>query len=393
MQEPKAQDRPTAVIMAGVPESNGALYHRIRYAVFDPVVYLDIPQADGRRRSTLILRDIEMGRARAKARVDEVACPADFTPEGGLSGDRETATAQAAAECLRRAGIKSVVADRTLPLLVVEMLRRAGIDVACDVDLGVGERRRKSEQEIAWIREAQGVTEDVMAMACRLVAHARPRGDGVLIHEGEPLTAQRVRAAIDHFLLDRGHANPPSIVAGGAAGADCHDLGSGALRTGQPVIIDIFPRNRQTLYNGDCTRTVVHGDIPPVIAEMHAAVSEAKAAATAAARAGVTGETVHRATIEAIRGRGYQVGLPPEDAPASYCGLTHGTGHGVGLSVHEPPLLDFKGPELLVGDVVTIEPGLYRRDLGGVRIEDMVVITEGGCENLNRLPEGLNWST
>jgi len=157
------------------------------------------------------------------------------------------------------------------------------------------------------------------------------------------------------------------------------------------VIIDIFPRNRQTLYNGDCTRTVVHGDTPPAIAEMHAAVREAKATATAAAWAGATGETVHRATIEAIRGRGYQVGLPPQDAPASYCALTHGTGHGVGLAVHEPPLLDFNGPELLAGDVVTIEPGLYRRDLGGVRIEDMVVITESGCENLNRLPEGLDW--
>ena len=111
----------------------------------------------------------------------------------------------------------------------------------------------------------------------------------------------------------------------------------------------------------------------------------------AAARAGVTGEDVHRATIAAIVRHGYQTGLPPADAPDDYCAMTHGTGHGVGLECHEPPLLDFKGPELLEGELVTIEPGLYRRGLGGVRVEDIVLIHADQCESLNRLPEGLDW--
>jgi len=383
-------EKQSPIILAGVPSINGGLYHRIRFSVHDTAVYLVVPTEDGRTKSLIILRDIEMERARRLARVDEVHCPADFEPEGGLSGDRETANAQAAAECLRRAGVTSVTGDRTLPLIYAEMIRRAGIAVECDTEMGVVDRRSKDEQEIEWLREAQEVTEGAMQMACELVASATARDDGVLLHDGDVLTSERVRAAIDHWLLDRGYSNPTSIVAAGPAGADCHDVGAGPLKTGQPVIVDIFPRNRKTLYNGDCTRTVVHGEISDDLAKMHAAVREAKAAATAAVKAGVTGEAVHMATKAAYQGCGFPYGSL-DDQPDDYCALTHGTGHGIGLDVHEPPLLDMKGPELVVGDAITIEPGLYRKDLGGVRVEDIVIVTEDGSINLNRLPEGLEW--
>jgi Xaa-Pro aminopeptidase len=377
--------------MAGIPEINSALYWRLRFSVGDPAALIELPGEGGRREAVLILRDIEMQRARRHARADRVGCPADFEPAEGLSGDRETATAQAAAECLRRAGVGQVIADRTLPLIFAEIIRQAGIAVECDLEMGVVDRRSKDEQEIAWLRESQRVTEGAMRMACELIARAEARADGVLTADGQPLTSERVRAAIDHWLLERGFSSPPSIVAGGPTGADCHNDGFGELRTGEPVILDIFPRSRQTRYCGDCTRTVVHGEVREVIAQMHAAVCAAKAAAIGAIRAGVTGKEVHAATTEAITDRGFAVGLPGDDAPDSYCAITHGTGHGVGLDVHEPPLLDEKGPELIPGDVVTVEPGLYRKDLGGVRVEDMVAVTESGCENLNRLPEGLDW--
>ena len=135
---PQSTDRiSTAIIMAGVPATSAALFHRIRFSVVDQVVYLQFRREDGGVKSLLILRDIEMDRARRHARVDEVACPADYMPEGGLSGDRETATAQAAAECLRRAGVARVVGDRTLPLIFADFIRRAGMGVECDSQLGV----------------------------------------------------------------------------------------------------------------------------------------------------------------------------------------------------------------------------------------------------------------
>ena len=380
-----------ARIMAGVPALNAALYRRIRFLVGDPVALVEIETDAGTTVSTLILRDIEMDRARSKARVDQVACPKDFEPNSGLSGDRETATAQAAAECLSRNGIRSVVADRTLPLIFAEYIGRVGIEVRCDVDWGVIERRQKDEQELAYIERAQNITEQVMRRACEAVANAKAGPDGALSSAGEALTSERLRSMIDRWLIDQAFTNPESIVAGGPMAADCHEHGHGQLYTEQPIIIDIFPRDKSTLYNGDCTRTVVHGRISDAIQSMHSAVAAAKKAATEAVKPGVTGHAIHLVTSETIRSFGYSMGLPGPNDDQHYTAMTHGTGHGLGLEVHEPPLLADGGVELIAGDVVTIEPGLYCRAIGGVRIEDMVVVTPEGCRNFNRLPEGLDW--
>lgn len=387
----------TATLIAGIPATNRSLYHRIRFLAGDPAASIELPadhpDLPGR---TLLIRDIEMDRARSHAKADRVVCPADFTPGSGLSGDREIATAQATAELLKRARVQRVIGDRSLPLVFAEMIRREGIDLHCDLDLGVLDRRAKDPQEIQWLREAQSITEGAMRMACQLIARAQAASDGTLTHEDQPLTAERVMVAIDLWLLDRGYSNPGSIVAPGPIGADCHERGRGPIKTGQPVIVDIFPQNKKTLYNGDCTRVVVHGHIPDEVAQMHSAVVRAKQAAIAATRAGVTGEAVHRAAIEVITASGYHTGLPEHHGQAgkdpAFCSMVHGTGHGIGLDVHEPPLLDMKGPELVAGDALTIEPGLYCPAIGGIRIEDMVIVTETGCDNLNTLPEGLDWA-
>jgi Xaa-Pro aminopeptidase len=380
----------SAIVFAGIPERNNSLYHRLRFSVGDPSVFIQLPEPTAKK--ILILRDIEMERARQHARVDEVYCPADFAPASGLSGDRETATAQAAAEFLVRHKIERVIADRTLAMIYVHHMLQRSLQITCDLELGVTERRVKDKEEIAWLQEAQTETERAMELACGLVAHARADKQGGLHHDGAPLTSERVRAAIDLYLIQKGYANPTSIVAGGTVGADCHNSGEGPLFTGQPVIIDIFPQNRQTKYNGDCTRTVVHGEVPDRVRQMHAAVVAAKKAATLACRAGASGADVHAATTAVIMNQGFAMGLPTADAAPDLCAMVHGTGHGIGLDIHEPPLLDKGGPPLVVGDAVTIEPGLYCRQLGGVRVEDMVIVEADGCRNLNRLPEGLDWS-
>ena len=389
MASPDPSTTATATVMAGIPATNLSLYRAIRFKVGDPAALLVLPMPGGGVERLLIIRDIEMERAKRHARADAVRCPADFEPTGGLSGDRETATAQSVAQCLVSRGVRSVRADRTLPLIFAHFIEKAGIALQCDTELGVLERRSKDSQELDWLREAQRATEGAMQLACETVARSKASADGALVHDGAPLTAERLRAIIDIHLLTNGYENPESIVACGAQGADCHDHGHGQLRTGEPVIVDIFPRNRKTLYNGDMTRTVVHGAIHPEVARMHAAVVAAKRDAIAAVRPGVTGQSVHEATLAALARHGYAAGQPAQQGVAV---ISHGTGHGIGLDVHEPPLLAMKGPALVPGDVLTVEPGLYALGIGGIRVEDMVAVSATGCENFNTLQESLVWA-
>ncbi|MFK7735056.1 MAG: M24 family metallopeptidase [Pirellulaceae bacterium] len=378
----------TATLIAGVPLENPAFYHRVRFGVGDPAAWIQINEG-GALKTQFIVRDIEMGRARESVEADQIACPADFTPEGGLSGDRATATAQAVAECLRRAKVESVTTDRTLPFIYAWHIQAAGIQLDYCAELGVRERRSKDEQELAWLQEAQKATEAAMELACTTIAKASASADGVLQHEGQPLTSERVRKMISVYLLDKDYLEPHgSIVATKPHNADCHERGTGELVTGEAVIVDIFPQCKKTHYCGDCTRTVVHGDPSDTMRDMSKAVIAAKAAATDQLRVGKSADDVHGATKAALEQHGFPFRRGEvSDTPV----MPHGTGHGIGLEVHEPILLDDNGGDLVENEVLTIEPGLYSRNFGGVRVEDMVVCSKTGPKSLNSLQEGLKW--
>lgn len=393
---------PAVTLLAGVPTSNPWLYRRVPFPVGDPVVFVEFG-AGASAETVLILRDIEMDRAKAARIATHVHSPTEFTPSGGLSGDRETATAQATAEMLVRRGVSEVRTDRSLPMIFAHFLALRGVAVRCEPDLGVLERRSKSPREIEALRAAQKIAEQCVRWTCERIASAQAGAGGALMLEAEPLTSERVRSELNIWLLREG-AEPCSdaIIACGAQGGDCHERGSGQLFTAQPIIVDIWPRDPRSRYFGDCTRTVVHGPIDradPLLVEMHGAVAHAKREAIAATRAGATGEAVHAATTAAFRARGFAMGLPPHGATGKASATcAHGTGHGVGLDVHEPPLLAEAGPPLIAGDCVTIEPGLYSHAVGGVRIEDMLIVRApgpgpgDGAENLNSIPEGLTWA-
>ncbi|MBT5829195.1 MAG: aminopeptidase P family protein [Candidatus Latescibacteria bacterium] len=378
----------TPFVLAGVPAGNPVLYHRIQFLVGDSAVYIGLPGGD----SVLFVRDIEMDRARKIARADRIVCASDFPPEGGLSGDRDTAIAQATGEFLRCEGIKHVKTDRSLPFIYAHHIYQAGVTIEYDLELGVRQRRMKEDYEIEYLRECQAFTGTVMRAACERVADATVSADGSLSHAGKPLTSEGMRRWITALCLEHGYSTPhDSIVVTIPHVAVCHRRGEGPLRTSAPVIIDIFPRNDETRYWGDCTRTVVHGDMPEEVVKMHTAVCEAKTTGVAALKPGVTGEAVHADVVKVLLDRGFRFKRGSSDPNLATPAMRHGTGHGIGLDVHEPILLDEGADTILERETFTVEPGLYSTVHGGVRVEDMVLATPSGGEILGGLYEGLDW--
>ncbi len=379
----------TTTVLAGTAANNATLFHRVRFLAPDAAVIVDFADET----SIFIVRDIEMDRARKEVRADRICCAADFEPEGGLSGDRDTALAQATAECLRRAGEHSVTVGRTLPYLYAHFILQAGIGIEYSENLGFEERRIKRPGEIEHLRHAQKITGDAMTYACRLISKATPDRHGELHHDGAVLSSERVRSMITAFLIDRNFSNAhDSIVVTVPHVADCHHFGAGPLKVNLPVIIDIFPMDNATRYHGDMTRTVVCGEPSEELRRMHVAVCEAKAAGCVALKPGTTGEAVHRATTAVIEEHGYSLVRGDARNECETPSMRHGTGHGIGLEVHEPILLDHGGGGILAGEVFTVEPGLYSATLGGVRVEDMVLVTPTGHEVLSPVGEGLDWA-
>lgn len=373
-----------AVILAGFADKNASLFKRLGVPLGDPAAWIEL---DSRR--IALVRDLEMDRVEQKGHADDVTCPAEHPPPIGLSADRETATAEAAAQLLRSNRVEEVYADRSLPYIFVWHLQQAEINILYDDELGVLDRRSKTHQELDYLARAQRVTEEVMQVMCEMVARADAAADGSLRHDGDVLTSERVRSMAAIEFMKRGFSmGHGALVATVPHVADCHHAGQGPLYTGKPIVIDLFPRDDTTRYWGDCTRTVVHGEASDTVKAMHAAVIEAKAAATAMLRVGNSADAVHKASEAVLLKHGYPVSRGTiTDEPS----IQHGTGHGIGLDLHEPILLDHDGDDVLEHEVFTVEPGLYGRTDGGVRVEDMLVVTNGEARNLNSLPETMTW--
>ncbi|MFC7215298.1 M24 family metallopeptidase [Saliphagus sp. GCM10025334] len=279
--------------------------------------------------------------------------------------------------------IASVAVPRSFPTGTADGLRERGLEVTVESDGIVGEIRSvKHDEEIEHVHRTQRANQAAMAVAESLIAGADVEDD-VLHHEGEPLTSERVTEEIEVALLRNGCSLDETIVACGEHGADPHDRGSGPLEANELIVIDIFPRDKETKYFGDMTRTFCRGDPTDEMRRRYEVTHEAFEAALEAIEPGVTGAAVHDAVCDVIEDAGYATF---RSDPGTETGFIHSTGHGVGLDIHESPSLSPSGEELEVGHVVTVEPGIYDPAVGGVRIEDLVVVTEDGYENLTDYP-------
>ena len=224
-----------------------------------------------------------------------------------------------------------------------------------------------------------------MEMAIDAVARSEPGDDGALQLDGAALTSERLKGMVRSFLLERGFQIPSLIIAPGDQGCDPHDVGSGPLHAGETIIIDIYPQHMTHRYWGDMTRTVVQAGATDEQKQIHAAVREAQQRAIDLIRPGASGDAIHREVQEIF----LKAGFATEKRDGNWVGFFHGTGHGLGLDIHEPPRIARNGPILEEGIAVTVEPGLYYPGIGGCRIEDVVIVTADGCRNLNRASKEL----
>lgn len=278
----------------------------------------------------------------------------------------------------RRVGVEHAVAPRDFPLELADHLRANDITVETQGDLFDDRRRVKTEAELEGIRRAQRASEHAMdAIRERLRA-------------GSDVTSEELRAEANGAFTESGVTTPDIvIISHGAQTAVGHEPGSGPIAEGEPIVADLYPRDPETGCYADMTRTFCLGEPPEELIRYHRLVREALDLASQAVRPGVTGAELHRFVCEFFHEHGFQTQLSKEQGEVLTDGFFHSLGHGVGLEVHEAPGLGRNGEELVVGDVLAVEPGLYRSGFGGCRLEDLVLVTEDGCEVLTQYPYDL----
>jgi Xaa-Pro aminopeptidase len=363
----------TAVLLADVPEKNADLRYVCGFSAPDPVVVLLGP-----RRRLLIVNSMEAGRARKTVEGLTVMTPEELS----LSPEEKGRFSGWILGALRHERLRRVVVGGTFALGIARKLEAAGIQVEVLDKPLFPERDIKTRKEVLALEKVQAAAVAAMKHAVAWIRASKPDRAGILTRRGQPLTAEALRAELRKYLLDHNCFAPELIIACGSQGADPHQAGFGPLRAHQSIVLDLFPQDMQSGYWGDLTRTVVKGKASPALAAMEKAVREVQAAVLAAVKPGAKGADLHQLAVRMFEERGYKTGMKNGAAE----GFIHGTGHGVGLEIHERPSLGLQDVILEPGHVITVEPGLYYRDIGAIRIEDTVRVTRTGYKCLASCP-------
>jgi Xaa-Pro aminopeptidase len=354
-------------------------------SIVDPFAYVE---TDGKR--VIVTSELEADAARRNSSATDVWTGSEFGArelvKGGMS--HEQASLEIVRRALEKLGVRDVAVPPSFPLELADYLRGHGLAVQPDRATFEMRRRVKDERQLDGIRAAQRATEAAFARAVEVIGGSSPGGDG-LVFEGETLTAERLTAELEDVLRAHGCEGEAPLVGNGPIGANVHEHGTGPIRPHESVIIDIFPRHIASRYHADMTRTFCFGDAPEQLRHMHATVYEALRVSEERIAAGVNGTAVWEAACDAIEAGGYRTTRGLGEGEKLDEDFFHGLGHGVGVEVHEAPNLGLAGDDLLVGDVVTIEPGVYRKGFGGIRLEDLGVVREGGCDILTDFPYDL----
>lgn len=379
-----------APLLFGDTIRTAALRHEVPIGIIDPLMWSQLED-----RTVILTSRLEQGRIVAVLPQAEIL---DFFAFG-MKELREHGLSHAAAErevvarVARQLGLAEVVVPGDFPVALADRLRADGVAVTIDDEAFYSRRRSKSPRELEGIRAAQRAAEKAIATAAAMLAGAEPDAGGNLRLDGGVLTAERVREGLRAVCAAEGAPAPPGVMVASVRDGFGHEPGSGPCPAGLPIQVDLFPCHEATACWADMTRTFVVGEPAPdhaeLIAEQEQLVRAALEDARTAIRPGVTGRALYDVVCDRFEAAGYRTQRTgPGDDPSE--GFQFSLGHGVGLEVHEEPVLGLAGSQPLVaGDVLALEPGLWDRRIGGVRFEDLVLVTDDGAETLTDYPYAL----
>ncbi len=373
--------RSETLLLVSDSERDANMLYAVGMFVPDPFVYLKIGN-----RPHVLLSDLEFDRARKQAPHCRTLSLSRYHARLRREGVRKINLARIVHEVLREKKLKKVLVPGNFPHGLARQLRDLKIKVKVKPGAFFPERETKSADEVRKINAALTMAEVGMAEAIHVLRHSKISKDGRLMHHDVPLTAEKLRAVINVAVIQAGGLAHNTIVACGRQACDPHECGHGVLRGNEPIIIDIFPRSQRTGYFGDITRTVVRGRASEAVRKLYATVEQGQYLAFKQLSHGVSAISVHQHVHEYFQQQGYRT----DRRSGRMCGFFHGTGHGIGLDVHEAPRVSGGSEDVLrAGNVVTVEPGLYYPDIGGVRLEDVAHVTHTGARNLTKFEKGL----
>lgn len=373
------------VLIYGDTMRSPELRHEVPVPIADAFLY-----AEKGDRRIAILHSLEIPRVRADAPNLEIVPLEDLGSDElftqGLQGWE--VMLELAVRACRKLGIERASIPESFPVGHADHLRANGIELAVERDLFDNRRRSKNETELRGIRNAQKACETALDASRELLRRAQSNGVGLEV-DGRPLTCERLKRVIEDVFADHEVEGSEMIVAHGPQTAVGHDMGSGQIAANEPIVFDLFPKDKATGCYADMTRTYVVGEPSDEVKEWYRLVKDALETSTAGVKPGVNGRKLYEEVCDIFHEAGYKTQLHKEPGEVLEDGFFHGLGHGVGLEVHELPSLGRIGHDLIPGDVVTVEPGLYRSGYGGLRLEDLVLVTKDGHEVLTDYPYDL----
>ncbi|HEX5606967.1 MAG TPA: Xaa-Pro peptidase family protein [Candidatus Binatia bacterium] len=368
-----------AILLVAASEGDANMLYAVGFFVPDPFIFFQ-----HKEKKFAVLSDLEIDRAKKQAHVHRVLSLSLYQRKLRQLG-KPAAMIDVLDLIFRERGIRSLIVPANFSALLSDQLRAKGYSVQIKRDPFWPERETKNRVEVAQITESLRIARLGLEAGIRMLKRTRNKRDGYLYLNGRRLTSEMLKTAVNTTIMAQGWLPSHTIISSGNQCVDPHHEGSGPIKADTSIIFDIFPRSQHNGYFGDLSRTVVRGRASDKLKEIYATVQAGQQIGYRQIRDGVNGKEVHQNILALFEARGFHSGR----INGRMQGFFHGTGHGLGLDIHEPPRIAPVDAILRAGHVVTVEPGLYYLGIGGVRLEDVVVVTAKGNRNLTDCPQFL----